>query len=370
MLYRDSWVEVDLTAYKENIATLRKLSNKKTIAIIKANGYGNGDGTVARSAIEAGAELLAVSSLDEALTLRNENINQDILVLGYVNPNYISICIENNITTTVVSMDWIKKLIEQNCAGAKVHFKVDTGMNRIGIKDINEIKEGLSLLREHQVQIDGIFTHFACSDDPSDKMTDEQMRKFKNVLNEVGKDFTWIHTSNSDATIHYPEEISNSTRCGIAMYGISSYETDLKPVMSLKSKVICVKQILKGETVGYGATYTAENDEWIATIPIGYADGWIRKNQGRVAFIHGVACEFVGRICMDQCMLRVPPSTQVGDVVELIGAHMPITQVAEELDTIPYEVMTGLTDRLGKVYIEDGKTIRTINPRFDRHSNQ
>lgn len=371
MLYRDSWIEIDLDLFKKNIQQLKGLSNKKFIAVIKANGYGGGDGSIAFSAMDAGADMLAVSSLDEALSLRYEGIglNIDILVLGYINPQFAPIIKEKNITATVVSLDWAKEFAAMDCAGCKVHLKVETGMNRIGIKDLDELHEADALLRQKEVLVEGIFTHFACSDEEDNVFCNLQMERFSKAVHYLNKEYKWVHTSNSDATVHYQEDLSNAVRCGLAMYGMTSYQTQLTPVMSLKSKIICVKKVPANEKVGYSAAYTTPEDEWIATIPIGYADGWLRKHQGRMAFIHDQPCEFVGRICMDQCMLRVPEGTQVGDVVELFGEHMPIVQVAKELDTIPYEIMTTLTDRLAKIYYQNNQILKIVNPRFDRHIN-
>ena len=370
MLYRDSWIEVNLSAFQDNIRYLKKYTNKKLIAIIKANGYGTGNRLIALSALKAGADLLAVSSLDEALFLRSEGIESDILVLGFINPKFAHIMRDYNITATALSIDWVKEFIHHGGQGCKVQIKVETGMNRIGIYNLEDLQEAHHLLIQHGVLIDGIFTHFACSDQADNIYTDKQMKRFEVALNLLGRDYQWIHTSNSDAAIHYHENISNATRCGIAMFGVSSYKTELKPMLSLKSKVICIKKVPAHEYIGYGSTYMTKKDEWIATIPIGYADGWCRKNQGRLAYIDDLPCEFVGRICMDQSMLRVSENTKVGDVVELIGEHMPITQVATELDTITHEIMTSLTDRLTKIYYENGKKIKTVNPRFAHHNHE
>ena len=364
MLFRDSWVEVNLDALKQNIEVIQKINQKKMIAVIKANGYGCGDRDVALAALEAGASMLAVSSLDEALSLRNQGINAEILVLSYVNPHAISMVIKKNITLTAVSMDWVKALIEQNCAGCKVHLKADTGMNRIGFKDPQQMKQAAELLMEKGVIIDGLFSHLACAEDDG-TVNRLQMKKFREFIDCLDMNLNWVHLRNSDGIMNFNEDdCCNASRCGLAMMGISGFNSELQPVMALKSRVICVKKIEAGEYVGYGWTYQSNTPEWIATIPIGYADGWSRKNQGRSAWLNGEKCEFVGRICMDQAMLRVPEGTKVNDVVELFGPCMPAEQVAKELDTIPYEIMTSLTDRLARIYLKSGKTMKIANPRF------
>lgn len=365
MFYRDSWIQIDLDVLKENINKLKSISNKKFIAVIKANGYGNGDIQIARACIEADVDILAVSCLDEALSLRKNDIDKDILVLGYVAKDYLKLCIENNITVTAVSSDWVNSIMDIDIDGLKLHVKIDTGMNRLGINYKEDINELIKSLVNKGVIIDGIFTHFACSDEEDNTLTNKQMERFKERLDKTDYKFNYIHTSNSDATIHYHEDISNATRCGLAMFGISSYTTDLKPVMSLYTKIVNVKTVSKGETIGYSATYTTSSDEIIATVPIGYADGWVRKHKGREVFVDGGYATIVGNVCMDQMMIRLDKHAEVGSVVELIGPNISIQRVAKEIDTIPYEVMTLLSDRLAKVFYEDGKCTQIVNPRLD-----
>ncbi len=365
-MYRGSWIEIDVDALKENVSALKKMTQKKFIAVIKANGYGNGDTAIAKACLESGADLLAVSSLDEALSLRHAGINAEILILGFVDPIHLGLCVQENITVTAVSKRWVKMALQQQCSGLKVHLKVDTGMNRIGFKSLDELNAGIEMLDKMKAKITGIFTHFACSDASDNVMTDAQFEQFKKVVTALGRSFEWIHCCNSDASVHYHESFSNAVRCGIAMFGVTSYPTELKNVMSLYTKIIHVKKVEAGQTVGYGATYTAKKDEIIATVPIGYADGWIRAHQGRKAIVQGDEAEFVGRICMDQAMLKLEHWADEGTVVELIGKNMPLRQVADELGTIPYEVMTLLSDRLAKVYKQSGNYVDSFTPRFER----
>ena len=364
MLYRDSFIKININNFIYNINKLQEISNKKLMAVIKANAYGCGDIEIARILEDNGIDYLAVSSLDEAMNLRNNNISSDCIVLGYVNQEYADICIKNNITITIISYDYMKELAKHDIRGLKVHIKIDTGMNRVGLKSIDEAREVLSILEDKGAVAEGIFTHYALSDDPSDRMSDVQYSKFTKVLDALDHDFRYIHTSNTDATVHYHDTVSNYVRCGLGMYGISEYKTGLKPVVSLISKVINVKKVPRNETVGYGATYTCEEDSWIITIPIGYADGWIRKNQGRKAYINNEYAEFVGRICMDQCMLKVENPPAILDEVELFGEHISLQKVAEDLDTIPYEVLTLLSDRLTKIYYRDNEEVYESTPRF------
>lgn len=366
MFYRDTWAEVDIDQLKKNIQIITKHTKKAFFAVIKANGYGLGDKMMALAAIDAGSSYLAVSSLDEAIALRLKNIPGPILVLGYTDPQYCSMAIEHDITLNATSLSWIKSIADLNLLGLKLHLKIDTGMNRLGIKTQEEALQAIEILKTTHCITEGIFTHFSCSDVEDNLMCNQQMHQFKQIVNTCNYPFRWIHCCNSDASMHYQDDFSNAVRCGIAMLGICSYKSDLKPVFSLYSKLVHVKKCEQGEVVGYGATYTTQQNEWIGTLSIGYADGWIRKNQGRNCLINQEPCEFIGRICMDQCMIRLPREYSVGTVIELVGKNIPIQEVAKELDTIPYEIVTLLSDRVAKVYIEHGNRTQSINPRLER----
>lgn len=369
MFFRDTWAEIDLDQMRNNIKELTHISSKPFFAVIKANGYNCGDEYIARTAIENGAVYIAVSSLDEALALRNKGILDPILVLEYMNTQALIVARENNVTVTASSMEWVKEAVFNDLTGLKVHFKYDTGMNRIGFKNIEELRGGLSLLQRQKAEVEGIYTHFACSDNGDNKMCQNQLDLFREAVNALSHPFRWIHCANTDASLHFKDDISNATRCGIGMLGVASYAANLHPVMSLYSKIVHIKQVKKGESIGYGASYYAVQDEWIATIPIGYADGWIRKNQGRCCIVDGQECEFVGRICMDQAMIRLPKKYPLGTTVELIGRHMLIEKVAAELETIPYEVMTLLSDRVAKIYRKNNHIINILNTRLDENNS-
>ncbi len=362
--YRETWADVNLDHLEYNIKSLEKHHKKALFAIIKANAYGHGDELIAQKALISGAEMLAVSSLDEALSLRYKHVKGPILVLGHISPKDIHIAIEERITVTVTSLAWAKSILSEDLHGLVAHIKIDTGMNRMGLKTLSEIQEVLYDFDFAGVQIEGLYTHFASSDDPSELQTQKQYLAFEKIVEMLDRPFKWIHCSNSDATIHFDTPLCNAVRVGLAMYGYASFEYDLKPVMTLKTKLVNVKTIEAGETVSYGATYTATKQEMIATIPIGYADGWNRKHQGDFAFIGDVPCEYIGRICMDQCMIRLDQLYPEGTEVELLGLKANIYSMAKHLDTIPYEILTQLSDRIPKVYFEEGQIVTTINPRL------
>ncbi|MFI3284132.1 MAG: alanine racemase, partial [Erysipelotrichaceae bacterium] len=350
MSYRDSYIEVDLDAIYHNIQTIQKKANKAFFAVIKANGYGLGDEEMAKIAIEAGAEYLCVSSLDEALSLRKKGICFPILILGYVDASYLSICKEHQLTLTTTSLEWVNQ-IHAEAKDLLIHLKVDTGMNRIGLKNVEEVKQALNLLRE--ANIEGIYTHYACSDQVENKLNKMQYDSFKSIVEAVDYTFKFIHTSNSDAAISFKDEITNAVRVGIGMIGYSTDSNDLLPSVALKSKVIHCHQIKKGQSVSYSAHYTAEQDTWVLTLPIGYADGWIRQNEGRKVYVGQEYGEIVGAICMDQMMVRVSQPYPLLEEVELFGPHISIQSVAKDLNTITYEILTLLSDRLTKKYIRN-----------------
>lgn len=365
-MYRESWVEIDLDALKYNFHKIQEKAKKEIICVVKANGYGSGDQAIIQTALECGIHFFAVSSLDEAIVLRNEGCKEKILILGYVNPNYIDLCRHYNFQCTAVSLEWVTEVCKSDLSGVQLHLKLDTGMNRIGMKTLEECSTALDLCLRAGGDVRGIYTHFACSDDASQVMTKKQYEEFKTIVSALPHSFEYIHCDNSDALVSFDDDLSNVGRLGISMYGVSSYLQNLKPVFSLYSTIVCTKEIEAGETVGYGATYTAKTKEWIATLPIGYADGWLRKNQNRHVSVADELVPIVGRICMDQCMIRCNKRMPVGTVVELFGKTIAVQDVAKDLDTIPYEIITNLSERLTRCYIKDGKKIAEINARLER----
>ena len=285
-MYRETWLEVDLDAISYNVETIKELCGKKIIAVLKANAYGCGDHPVVQTVVEAGAEMIAVSSLEEALVLRNEGYTGEVLILGATRKEDLPLVMEKGITITVYSATQIEAMKAYDTSTLKVHLKYDTGMNRIGFRSISELKEALKALLDQKVKVEGIFTHFACADSSKEK-TDIQFHKFKEAVETLNYPFTWIHCDNSDASVSYFEDVTNACRLGISLYGISAYKKDLKHALSLYTRLFFIKHVPQGESIGYGATYQTKEEEIIGTIPIGYADGLIRENQGRCVYIEG-----------------------------------------------------------------------------------
>lgn len=354
--YRETYATIHLDYLMNNIDILYQKTQKPMMAIIKANAYGHGYQEIANTLKDnKKIAMFGVATLKEAIDLRKMGISKDILVLGAIPLDDVALAIDYDISLTLFSKEYLQEImaVYNYTRPLKVHIKIDTGMNRIGIKSKAELKSILSS-QQNQIQIEGVFTHFATADDPAQTDAyDRQMKNFKELIQE--HTFKYIHCQNSAAMIYHPENFSNLSRVGIAMYGVDPALCkvhDLKQVMSLYTKVIMIKKITKGESIGYGLTYTALEDEYIATLPIGYADGLLRANQGRDVYIHGRKYPIVGRICMDQTMVRVDENVSVHDRVEIFGEHISLIDMAKELDTIPYEIMCLVSERVEREYIK------------------
>lgn len=356
-MYRQTWMEVNLDQITDNVRKIKKICGKKIIAVVKADAYGCGDRQVLQACLEGGAEMAAVSSLDEAVMLRNGGYAGEILILGTVDPEDVPQLIALHISTAAYSMEWVNLVVRKGCRGLSVHLAVDTGMNRIGFREIDEMKEAMNRMISAGCSIDGIFTHFYCADVPDHKLTNRQSDRFEKAVKALNYPFRWIHCDNSDAALFHHDAFSNACRIGITLYGITGYTDELNHPVSLYSTVSMCKHVQAGETIGYGATYTAQGDEIILTAPIGYADGLIRANQGRKVYVDGTYGEIVGRVCMDQVMIKVDHEIPFGAVVEIFGPHISIESMADDLHTIPYEVLCLISPRVTRQYIYHGNTM-------------
>ena len=364
-------VEVDLSAFKHNIQELRKTLKPgcKFIAVVKANAYGHGIVKMAESALEFGADSLAVARAGEAIQLRKNDINSPILVFGYTTDDEIEAMIANNITFTIFDYAMAKKISE--CAEkqnrfAILHIKIDTGMSRLGFVSNIETLETIKVIKQlPNVFLEGVYTHLADADNYDKQYTLNQLAQFKKFLKLLegnNIDIPVKHAANSAGTIDHPDAQFDAVRPGIALYGLypSEYvnkeKVKLKPVMKLKVEVAQVKVIPKGTKVGYGCRFTAEKDMKIATLPIGYADGFTRMLKNGEVLVRGCKAPVIGTICMDQCMVNVDsiPDVEKGDEVVIIGAQngqiIRIGDIAEKLGTINYEVACMISFRIPRVY--------------------
>jgi len=362
--YRPTKAVIDLGAIKKNLTAFQQRSgDAEVIAVVKADAYGHGVLEVANTAIENGVRLLAVATPDEALYLREQGIDTALLVLGATPSNFIQVAQRHNIIVTAVSLDWLA-MASMNVAAEldalKIHLKVDTGMRRIGIQ-LDEVDEAFGFIADHEFDFKGIFTHFATADEADSALFLEQVCAMNNVIGKLADPSVMVHVSNSAAAIMHPQLSFDAVRVGISLYGIapSPYvgevmPFELHPALSLETEIVHVKKVKAGQALSYGATYQAEQDEWIATLPIGYADGMLRGLQGQEVLVRGQRVPVVGRICMDQCMIRISEKLPIGEKVQLIGSQAEeriyIDEWARKLDTIPYEIPCILTKRVPRVY--------------------
>ncbi|MBD1382149.1 alanine racemase [Metabacillus arenae] len=374
--YRDTWAEINLDAIDENIKNMKKHigTEQSLIAVVKANAYGHGDIQVARTALEAGAAMLAVAFLDEAISLREAGVISPILVLGAIRPKDVQIAIQYNVIATAISLQWLKEAAGHIREGKlNYHLKLDTGMGRLGVRDKEEVNDVIQFnSKQKNLVLSGAFTHFATADEINTDYFDEQYKKLLNLIEAFDLDKMIIHCGNSATGLRFPEKLFNSVRFGISMYGLSPSNEikpelpfPLKEAFSLHTKLVHVKTIHAQEKVSYGATYSASDEEWIGTVPVGYADGWIRRLRDSDVLVNGKRVPIVGRICMDQFMVRLPENIKVGTVVTLIGHQeqefISIDEVAERLDTINYEVPCTITSRVPRVYLKKNKIIEVEN---------
>lgn len=392
-MYRKTYVEVNIDNLKNNIKNIISYYNNYDyyFGVVKGNCYGHGTTYVINELIESGVNYLAVSSLEEALEARQINKKIPILSLEPIRLEYIDICIKNNITITIHDYNYAKELLNKEIdKKIKIHLKVDSGMNRIGFKDKNELKEIYEELKSKEnIEIEGIFTHFATLG-INDKEWDNQLEKFKEITSEINlKEIPIVHLSKSAAFINHPKiDFSNGIRLGIAMYGYDStpkYNTkglknklralkrkinkkrnnisetitelpiELKPAFKMFTEVIQVKKVKKGEFVGYGAGYRAQEDETIAILPSGYDDGLFRKSKGRYISINNKRYHLVGDIAMGMIAAKVDNTVKMYDKVTLIGDEIPIKEIARHNETIVYEIMCNIGKQIPRVYIKDGE---------------
>ncbi len=392
--YRPSWVEINLNNFVHNFLEIKKklypvrnphsnISNGvKILAVIKADGYGHGAIPVARKFIQYGGEYLGVSSIEEGIVLRHAGIRAPILILGSVYP-YTSFpqIFEYSLIPTVASLsvfEELNRLAQTYQRRLPVHLKVDTGMGRIGVSPENVIPLVKKILNSN-LRLGGIYSHLSSADiDP--EYTMEQINILKTIrenMKSQGLLNPCFHIANSTAILRYPESYFDLVRPGLLLYGLLPYpgadkDIVVKPVLSLKTKIVFLKNVPLGKRISYGGTFLTRRESWIATLPIGYADGYSRflsnpcpaggsVGNGEV-LVHGRRCPLVGRVTMDMIMIDVTDlissgqKINVGDEVVIIGQQgeekISTEELAKKIGTISYEIVCGLSKRLPRVYLE------------------
>ncbi len=374
-IMRPVWAEINLDTIATNTKNIKKLvGDKELIAIVKADCYGHGAVDVVPTLLENGASRLAVAMLTEAIELRENNINAPIVILGYT-PLYLGEELINyDIEQTIYDLDYAKELSKIALSlnkKAKIHIAIDTGMGRIGflpgddtVKTINEVYnlEGLEVI--------GIYSHFSTSDEKDKSYANEQLFKFKKVmadLKALGIEIPLKHISNSGAIIDMPETYLNGVRPGIILYGyypskeVSKDNLSVKPALTLKAKVSHVKELHKDMYISYGKTFKTNKKTIVATLPIGYGDGYPRAlSENAKVIVNGKFASILGRICMDQCMIDVTDieNIKTGDEVIILGGE---GDMAEALGTINYEILCRIKSRIPRVYIKNKEVFKVRN---------
>ena len=358
---------IDLAALRENVRLIRASIPEKTLlmAVVKADAYGHGIVHVAKNALQAGADWLAVARTDEGIVLRQAGVNAPVLVLGAASGQEIGDGVNHGLTLAVTDprmVHAVQRWAKKHGRTGYVHIKLDTGMGRIGVRTEDEVRTMLAAVEAcPQVELSGIFTHFADADGDDDAYTRHQLERFRR-LSALLPDGIIRHCANSAAIHCYPESAMDMVRAGISMYGYPPVKTDmpLQPVLDWRTAVTYVKTLNAGEKVSYGCTFTADKPMTLATVACGYGDGYHRCASGKAqVIIHGVRCPEVGRICMDQMMVDVSALEDVepGDEAILIGRAGEAVITADDLGawsgTISYEVLLAATERVHRRWIND-----------------
>lgn len=368
MFERSVWAEIDLGAIAHNVGQIRKVTanNAQICAVVKADAYGHGAIAVARTMLQAGADRLAVAIINEALELRRAGFRVPILILGYTPTCQAAIVVDQDITQTIFDLESAQALSRAAVAVGKtvnVHIKIDTGMGRIGIRpeDAGEFAAAVATLPG--IRIEGVFSHFATADSRDKSFTDEQYKQFTEGLAYIeakGIPIPIRHIANSAAILDLPHMHLDMVRPGIILYGLWPSDEvvqtiELRPAMKFKAQVGFIKDMPANKGISYGRTYFTERPSRIATLPVGYADGWSRllANKASVS-IRGQRASLVGRVCMDQCMIDVTHIHGVvpGDEALLFGGDdLPVEEVGRHMGTINYEIVCMVGKRVPRLYV-------------------
>lgn len=384
---RRTWAEIDLDALRHNYEALRRRIGPqvKFLGVVKADAYGHGSVQVSKTLQELGADYLAVSSIDEAMELRENDVAMPILILGHTPKEQVGRLIECRITQSVTceakALEYSQEAVRRGGA-LKIHIKVDSGMSRLGYLCAGDhFESGVDGIcracRLPGLEAEGIFTHFAVSDEPdedSGEYTRQQFALFTRVINEaekrLGRRFPIRHCANTGAVACYPETFLDMVRPGLLLYGYGEFAQglDLRPVMTLKTTVSTIKVYEPGTSISYGRIFKTERRTRMGVVPYGYADGFFRSLSNKCSLMtaEGSAPQR-GKICMDMCMIDLTelPGVEVGDEVEIFGKRNSVEILAATAGTIPYELTCAVSRRVPRVYFKNGREIeRELMLRF------
>ena len=349
-MYRETIANIYLDNIKYNVESIIKKYNnyKYYIGVVKADCYGHNSNEAVKSIIDGGCNYLAVSSLEEALKIR-EDFDIPILCLGIINSNYINICEENNIDITVTNLEYLNEIKDYNI---NIHIKIDTGMNRLGVKEKEEFNSMIELIENSNLNLKGIYTHIY--EVSNKEKINKQIEVFRNITKDVNLNkIDMVHIAQSDTLVNYPKiDFCNGCRLGILMYGLTNNDLNLKNTIELVSEIIEIKKIKKDETVSYNGTYKATSDELIGIVSIGYADGVSRNLKGAYVYINDKKYQIVGNICMDMLMVKIDSNVKLNDKVYIYKNINHIKELSIYLNTIPYELICNISKRVERKYIK------------------
>ena len=374
-----AWAEVNLDNILHNYREFKRISNgnaKKTkvMCVVKANGYGHGSCYIGKRLEKEGCDAFGVATFGEGLELRRCGISSSILIFNHIDRSDIEVALEQNLTITVFSKPMAEWISEKAKKPAKIHIKLDTGMNRVGLYP-DEALETIKYIHSlPNIEIEGAFTHFSSAGDKDSSYTELQISRLEKIFSELDKTGIQIkikHAASSTAAIMYPKTHLDMIRCGISLYGyypssnVEKSRIDLKPCMQLKSQIVRISNIGPNIPVGYGGLFITERETKLATITVGYADGIHRTATGKLqVLVNGQNAPVVGRICMDQCMVDITDIN--GDVAvydevviygEQKGSSISAEQVAAQMGTVHYEVLCSISKRVPRYYFENGKIV-------------
>jgi alanine racemase len=368
-LQRPTWAEVNLDALHSNTSKILKLvAPARILAVVKADGYGHGSLRIARELEKTGVAYFGTATVEEAIEIRDAGITTPIVVLGAMIPEQLPVLNNYSFYPSVHTTDFYRALTAyvRKSKPVDVHLKVDTGMGRLGMNEDDAAK----ILQNpvDGIRIQGLFTHFASADVPNDETMHSQINRFNSFLKSYGSNVPDIHAANSAAILNYPESHYNLVRPGLLLYGyspMSDLNSDLEPILSIKSRIISLRKIASGQSIGYGRTFVAKRDTMIATVPIGYSDGLRRRLSNKLQVeVKGKMCPIVGNISMDLCMIDVTdhPEIQLYDIVTFLNAKNSAWDWARMLDSIPWEILCLIGARVPRVYFKNGEICDVYYP--------
>lgn len=360
---RPTWAEINIDAVVSNFNEIKKIVGKtvSVLAVVKADAYGHGAVEISKNLVDCGADMLGVATIEEALELRESGIKQKIVLLSGIQPDEASEVIKHDLTPTCYLVETLEALSKHASEHNKIinyHLKIDTGMTRLGIRN-GELESFFNSLKKYgNLNLEGVFTHLSCAGETEKSYTEYQLENFKETLfalSDLNYSHRYVHVANSAALQLFPCSHYNLVRPGILLYGSGNITgIDIRSVMKLKTKVVQIKKVPENTHVSYGGTFVTKRNSVLAVLPIGYADGYLRKlsNRAKVS-VNGMLCPVVGAVCMDLVIIDVTdvPDVQTGTEVVLFGDELvSIEDVSEWAETIPYEIMSLIGKRIPRIY--------------------